>query len=320
MSSFILQNPIYSLLNATHPNAFERFLGALNKQVDEPPIFGWFHWFWIVLTLVSCVLVCLYTRKLSAKQVRVIVGGVAALLLILETYKQLVASYNLTEDTWKYNWTAFPFQFCSTPMYIMTLAAVWKKGKVQNALYAFLATYGTFAGLIVLANPTTVYGIGLFSNLQTMIHHCAMIVIGVLLFASGSAKIEHTTVLYGAPVFVVLLTLAFIMNTLYADYGDLSYNFNMFYIAAYSHTYAPFEFLDELIRAVPYFFVPIGYALGFTAAGWAIAASGMLVVKIKERALQAMDKKQAKLHKENADGAENVSKNDSKQSISEENV
>ena len=319
MNVFTLQNPIYSFLAPAHQNAFERFLGALNKEMDEPSLFGWFHWLWIALTLLSCVLVCLYGKNLSAKHVRVIVGSTAILLLTLETYKQLDAAYHFTEDTWTYNWAAFPFQFCSTPMYIMALAAVWKKGKVQSALYSFLATYGTFAGLIVLAYPESVFGSYLFSNLQTMIHHCAMIIIGVLLFASGCAKIEHKTVLYGAPVFVVLLLLAFLMNTLYAQYGDLSYNFNMFYIAVYPHTHAPLAFLDELMRAVPYFLVPIGYALGFTAAGWGIAAIGMLVVKINKSVTSVRNKTQANedtvnLERVNADGAENAS------GKSEENV
>lgn len=307
MNIFTFQNPIYSLLSSARPNAFERFLDALHVEMEEPPLFGWFHWFWIALTLLSCVLVCLYAKNLSAKQVRVIVGSVAVLLLVLEGYKQLDFSYNPSEDTWNYNWGAFPFQFCSTPMYIMALAAVWKKGKVQNALYAFLATYGMFAGVLVLAYPESVFCSYLFINLQTMIHHCLMIIIGVLLFACGSVKIEHKTVLYGAPVFTVLLLLACVMNTLYASYGDLSHNFNMFYIAVYPHTHAPLAFLDELMRAVPYFLVPISYGLGFTAAGWLIAASGMLIVKIKARALQAIKSERAEPNKAMADEANNAS-------------
>ena len=157
MHVFSFQNPIHSLLSSIRPNVFERFLGALHKVVDEPPVFGWFHWFWIALTLIACVLVCLQAKKLSEKAVRAIVGSVAAILIILEIYKQLDFSYNISEDSWAYNWGAFPFQFCSTPMYIMALAAVWKKSKVQNALYAFLATYGTFAGIIVLAYPESVF-------------------------------------------------------------------------------------------------------------------------------------------------------------------
>ncbi len=306
MNVFTFQNPAYSLLSSTRPNAFERFLGALNVEVDEPPLFGWFHWFWIALTLLACVFVCLYAKNLSAKQVRVIVGSIAVLLLFLEGYKQLDASYNFSEDTWTYNWGAFPFQFCSTPMYIMVLAAVWKKGKVQNALYAFLATYGTFAGVLVLAYPGSVFCSYLFINLQTMIHHCLMIVIGVLLFACGSVKIEHKAVLYGAPVFTVLLLLAYLMNTLYASYGDLSYNFNMFYIAVYPHTHAPLAFLDELMRAVPYFLVPTSYALGFTLAGWLITVSGMLIVKTKAYALQTVNEKRAKLDKQTTEQENNA--------------
>ena len=315
MNVFTFQNPIYSLLSSARPNAFERFLDALHVEMEEPLLFGWFHWFWIALTLLSCVLVCLYAKNLSAKQVRVIVGSVAVLLLVLEGYKQLDFSYNPSEDTWNYNWGAFPFQFCSTPMYIMALAAVWKKDKVQNALYAFLATYGTFAGVLVLAYPESVFCTLLAINLQTMIHHCLMIVIGVLLFACGSVKIEHKTVLYGAPVFAVLLLLAFLMNTFYADYGDLSHNFNMFYIAVYPHTHAPLPFLDELMRAVPYFFVPISYAIGFTIAGWLIAASGMLIVKIKARTLAFIKNKQTSLNKEETKKAENPSEKSNEEKL-----
>ena len=54
---------------------------------------------------------------------------------------------------WSYDWSRFPFQFCSTPIYIALLAAPLHDGKLRRALLCFLATYSPVAGCAVLFPP-----------------------------------------------------------------------------------------------------------------------------------------------------------------------
>ena len=55
------------------------------------------------------------------------------------------------EDGLSYNyaWYAFPWQFCSTPMYIGLLAGL-SKGKLHDHFCAYLATFALFAGTAVM--------------------------------------------------------------------------------------------------------------------------------------------------------------------------
>lgn len=268
-------------LETPSKSAFERFLAALDGKMSEPTLFGWFHWLCILLTVAVCVFVALKCRKLSGKQVRLTVGITAAVLLVFELYKQLNYSYYADTDVWSYNWSAFPFQFCSTPMYIMAMAAVWKEGKFQTRLYDFLATYGLFAGVLVLAYPASVFTATTGINIQTMVHHCSMIVIGVFLYATGQSKIEKRTVWRAAPVFLVLLALALVMNGVYAAVGDPNQNFNMFYLSLNGKT--PLAFLDTLFEIIPYPIIVAGYAAGFTLAGFLMTLSAKLCSRLYQR-------------------------------------
>ena len=114
-----------------------------------------------------------------------IITSVACLLL--EVYKQIVFTFTVEDGkiVAEYIWHAFPWQFCSTPMYVGLLAGLTKPGKVHDALCAYLATFAVFAGTAVMLYPgdgfTPLTGI----NIQTIICHGSMVVIGGYLLGSG---------------------------------------------------------------------------------------------------------------------------------------
>ena len=245
---------------------FERILAVLDARMHTPPLYGWFHLLWIFIVLVFCVLAVKYSKRFTAKGRDAVLGVTAALLILLEGYKQLNFSYTVETDTWAYKWYAFPFQFCSTPMYVMLLSVFLKKGKFRDSLYAYLATYALFAGLVVMVYPGDVFISTIGVNIQTMIHHGAMVVIGVFLYANGAVKREHKTILRALPVFLVLSALALIGNILFHYASGGTESFNMFFIS-------PFEVptlvvFDKLFSYLPYPFYLITYVFGFTLAAY----------------------------------------------------
>lgn len=268
-------------LDSPPRSSFERFLMALDGQMSEPKCYGWFHLLCILLTVAGCVFVSLKCRNLSDRRVRATVGCTAALLILLEIYKQLNFAYDSETGEWSYAWSAFPFQFCSTPMYVMAAAAFCKKGKLQTKLYEFLSTYGLFAGLLVMLYPASVFTETIGINIQTMIHHGMMIVIGVFLYASGRVRIERRTVWRAAPVFLVLFLAALLMNGVYAVCGDPEQNFNMFYLSPRGS--APVGFIDVLFDVIPYPIILTGYAAGFTFAGFLTTMAARLCVSLYRR-------------------------------------
>lgn len=260
------------------PTGFERFWATLSKTSSTPTAYGWFHLLWLFLTLALCILVGFTCQKVKEKRVKTVLGATSIVLLVLEIYKQFAYSYDTQTNSWSYSWAIFPFQFCSTPMYIMGLATIVKSKKLQNALYSFLATYSLFAGALVMLIPNSVFCEIIGINIQTMFHHGAMVVIGVFLYVTKAVEIKNKTVIQGAPVFTVLLFIALVMNATFAAIGDGSDTFNMFYIARSGNT--PMDFIDEIFKVVPYPIILLAYAGGFTALGWAISLLAKGIQKI----------------------------------------
>ena len=205
------------------------------KMESVPPAYGWFHLTSIFLIIAACIVAFLFARNISEKQLNVMLGLTAGVLLLLEVYKQLTYSYNVSTDTWNYQWYIFPFQFCATPMYTMLIAAFLKEGKVKNALCSYLATFGLFGGLVVILYPNDIFTRVIGVNIHGLVHHAAMVAIGIIMYATGRAKLSHKTILYALPVFAVFITLAMIGNVLYGELllpitGETC---NLFYISPY---------------------------------------------------------------------------------------
>ena len=154
-------------------------LNILNVKMETPQPYGWFHILSIVVTIGFCVAICLFCRNKAPKQVVNTVFITAIMVILFEIYKQVnfTFGYDGTSITANYAWYAFPFQFCSTPMYVGFLTGVIRKGKVHESLCAYLATYSIFAGICVMLYPVTVFIDTVGINIQTMFCHGSMIVI-----------------------------------------------------------------------------------------------------------------------------------------------
>ena len=246
-----------------------------------PTCFGVYHILSLCIIFGLCALVLWKGKKVSDKQFDCIIGITAGVLLLFELYKQLILSYNAEKGTWAYYWTQFPFQFCSTPMYVMLLISLLKNGKLKNSLCSFIATYSLFAGIAVCIYPGTVFVDHLGINLQTMVHHGAMLIVGVFMYACGKVKPCHKTVLYALPTFLVLIAMAITMNSIYAAYGDTKYTFTMFYIAP--GLSCPFPVFDILLEKAPYPVFLLTYVSLFTLAGYLVSMAAYLIIKLRKR-------------------------------------
>lgn len=254
-------------------NFFEQILKFLSAPMELPTLYGWYHILCFVVTIGLCVLVCFKARKLTDKQFNMILGLSGVLLLLLELYKQLQYSYDYVSDTWSYQWYAFPFQFCATPMYLLVLASLLKNGKVKESLCSYLATYALFAGTAVMFYPGDVFIRVIGINIQTMVHHGGMVVIGVFMYVSGRVKLSHKTVLKALPTFCACLGLAMVMNILYAQFGDPNQAFNMFFVSPYYPCTLPV--LSSIYGKVPYPIFLAIYIFGFTVCAYVMCLLAM---------------------------------------------
>ena len=271
---------------------FEQLLALLDAQMKEPTSFGWYHLLCLAIVVALCALVISKRKIFTPHRIKLALGITAAVLLTFEVYKQFNYAYNVEKDSWGYRWYIFPFQFCSTPMYVMLAAAFLKEGKAQRSLYDFLATYGFFAGLAVMLYPDDVFIETIGINVQTMVHHGMMVVVGVFMYATGAVKLSHKTVLYALPTFGTLVAIALIANVLYGNFGDPDQTFNMFFISPYYDCTLPV--LSVINEKMPYPIFLACYLFGFTAAGYIVSLLPMAVIKVNAKLQSKMKSKNVK--------------------------
>lgn len=249
---------------------FASVLRILDTSMATPVPYGWFHLLWLGITIAAAVLLC----KLRPNPRKTLLV-VAVAVILLEIYKQVNYTFGyeggITAD---YQWYAFPFQFCSTPMYIGLLAGLTRPGKFHDALCAYLATFAFFAGAAVMVSPSDVFISTIGINVQTMICHGSMVSIGVYLLQSGYVKREHKTILKAAPVFAVCVTIAIVLNEIAYRTGLLkTETFNMFFVSPYCDPSLPVYSLVQ--KVVPFPWCLVLYILGFTTAAYIILLLSM---------------------------------------------
>jgi hypothetical protein len=248
--------------------------------MEKPEPYGWFHLMFFALSIIAAIILCLTHKKEDVDRPRKVVLITAITVIVLEIYKLVNYSFSYENGiTFDFEWYAFPWQFCSTPMYVGLLAGLTKKGKVHNALSAYLATYALFAGVSVMFYPTTVFISTLGINIQTMICHGSMITIGIYLLYTGYVPLEHKTILKALPVFAVAVLIAVILNETAYFTGLLETDtFNMFFISRHCDPSLPVYSIVQGIVAYPWcLFI---YIAGFTLAGYIMLLIAMLIKKI----------------------------------------
>lgn len=255
----------------------EELFRILNWRMEIPGLYGWFHLMSFALSFLALAWLC-RTHRPGPDRVRKVVFRTSLLVLALEIYKQIVYNLSYTAETgWQVHmqWYSFPWQFCSMPMYVGLLAGIIKKGRVHDALCAFLATYSVFAGLCVMLYPADVFIDLVGVNVQTMVCHGSMLTIGGYLFYTGHVKLKHQTVLKAMPVFAVCIAIAMLLNETAYRTGLLAagHTFNMFFISPYC---APSLPVYSAVQAcIPYPYCLIIYILVFTLAAYLILLLAM---------------------------------------------
>jgi len=200
----------------------------LNFQMERPSIYQGFMESWFQYVSLIVLLFMIYYLIQSSKkhefQVDRTLKIIVFVMIGFEIYKQILFTY---ANGWEYQWYAFPFQFCSTPMYVGLLAIYSKQNVIKQGSYLFLSTYGFFAGLAVMLYPISVYTTSVGINIQTMVHHGGMVLMGIVVMLNIKPTLKHFK--FGLTVFATLTLIAIIMNESHALI-NLSGTFNMFFI------------------------------------------------------------------------------------------
>jgi len=232
--------------------------------------YSWYHILWLVLMLAGCIILCLTLAKKHDKKINdQVVFYFGLFLFAIELYKQI---FN-TLLAGHYQWYIFPFQFCSTPMYVALIAPFVKNEKIKNALLMFLSFYGLAAGLAVMAYPDSCFHTHYLTILlHTMLWHSSMVIIGVYLIVAMDlcTKVKNIfkEAVPGGIVFDSIVTFAVIANLLgykfYFGNPELNVHDDTFFLMYLSPYYScPFPILSTIKENQPYLVFLFCYLLAF---------------------------------------------------------
>lgn len=237
----------------------------LDSEMNEPQLYGswsesWFQYISLVLMVLGIILLVRYFKKSNVHQTKKVLLIAGIIMLLFEVYKQVIFTYQASE----YQWYAFPFQFCSTPMYLYTLYGLSKNKKLDRYIIAFLATYGAFAGLAVMLYPSTVFVSTIGINIQTMVHHGFMAIIGVSLMLT-KIRFNQETFIKAGMTFTALVIIAIFINFMF-NLLIHDGTFNMFFINPKFEGNLPVLSIVE--PHVPHFVYMIVYIAGFSFSSY----------------------------------------------------
>ena len=245
---------------------FQIIYDALNVNMETPPSYGTFHIVSIILTLILAVLHSATLKNSKDKTARAVTAVIWLVMVFFELGKQILFGLIKTESgfAWDYYWYFFPFQFCSSPLYVLPIVAFAKDSKFRDAAIVFMATFSVFAGTCVYVFPGDVFLWFTFINVQTMIHHGIQIFFGACLAFRYRDKLNLKNLARATGIFAALCVIALVLDVVsYNVFPLIGINetLNMFFISPYFDCTLPL--LSEIYKLVPYPVFLCIYVFGF---------------------------------------------------------
>ena len=243
----------------------EGLISVINIEMEEPTAYGGFHLFCIFLVVLASVILA---RKNDSgeRTFRRVIGVMFLVMLALEIVKETLFCMSVAEGrvVYEYNWTDFPFQLCSTPLYVLPLLAFAPDGWLRDAAAAYTMTFAIIGGLATYIVPGTIFTTSVFRNIQTVIHHGVQIVSGVYTASHCSRRVSRRLYLLGVGLFSAFYLVANLLNTvgykLLVSLGafEEGYSFNMFYVSPRADQFTPmlndfFDLVSPIAFIVVYF-------------------------------------------------------------------
>lgn len=267
-------------------------------EVPKPTNYGWFHLLCMAIIITATVLLCIHFKDANDMVFRRIALFCWLIMVVFEFYKQIVFTFSVEENVFikDYDWSAFPYQLCSTPLYILPFVAFIKNQKINDFFASYISTFALFGGIVVFFYPNDVFNhpyLGI--HIQTMVHHGLQVVTGVFFAVHNRKRLNFTYFLKAIPVFLILLSIACILNesvlTALQNSG-IEDSFNMFYISRYFENHLPL--LSTVYQSVDWIIFLLVYTFGFIVASFIVYSIIIGIIKLVNKLLLTSSEKQDK--------------------------
>lgn len=197
--------------------------------MEEPGIISWFHFISLIPIIASAILIPFFFKDAKEKTYKQILFIFWIVLIILEIFKQLIKAYHYGEPSyWEYSIRDFPFSICSMVYYLMPIILFVNKEKhpkIADAAIGYFCFIMLTMGLVVCIYTKMVTSDLIFINIQTMIHHGALVVLGVFIYVWNRKSITIKTFYRSLIAFGITAVIAILINVAFYPHF-----INMFFI------------------------------------------------------------------------------------------
>lgn len=240
----------------------EKIILFLQGTMVTPTAYGWFHIMWIFITLLAVIFLSKIGDKNNEKQTKAILLTYGVIALILELLKQIIWSFNYDPITnlvtWNYEWYSFPFQLCTTPIYVSIICPFVKNKKTKEALLSYMAFITILGSIATIIMPDSCFVEDILVNIHTMWLHCGSFVVSIYLLISNVVAVNIENLKKAIITFLVFVVIALTLNIFIYNIGILEgETFNMFFISPYFESTLPV--FNIIYKYVPYIIFLIIY-------------------------------------------------------------
>ena len=236
-----------------------KLLCGLSQKCEIPLPLGSYHIAWIIATLFMAATLIILFSDASEKTARIIITFAWVLMLAMEILKQICVNVFIAEGEIiiRYRWDFLPYHFCSTPLYVLPLAAFMREGQKRDTAILFLSTFSIIGGLVVFSIPDSVLTDNIFLNFQSMLHHSIQIFMGLYLASRYRRLLTKRQFSFATFAFLFMSYLALNLNMVFCDLS-VGGAVNFFFINPHNRYIPPF--LEGLgLDKVPYIIFLAGF-------------------------------------------------------------
>lgn len=151
-----------------------------------------------------------------------LIAGIA--MLLSEVWKQITLTFFVNGGD--YLWLYFPFQLCSTPMYVLLLLPHVRHRALRDALLTYLMTFGLLGGGIVFADTSGLHYPLAALTFHSFAWHILLIAVGILAGAALEEGPGARSFGGAAGLYLLFCGAASVLNAVLGQFGEI----DLFYI------------------------------------------------------------------------------------------
>jgi len=169
----------------------------------------------IVCVIVITAIILAFTLNHHSCQTKSVLAISGSILVILEVFKQLLLTYVRGGF---YSWSDFPFQLCSTPMYLCFIYLLVPK--FRPVISDFIMVYGFIGAIASFILPYSSFYGYLFLTTQSLAWHGILLFLSIFLFLKREKAPLWNSYCRVSVLYLALSVIAVVINALTYDISE----------------------------------------------------------------------------------------------------